>query len=156
MLYAKKISVASAPPVPRAVGPSVVPTKVAALLAQWPTKLPTPTVTTGPDGTITIPAAAYTAKNKSASLTVMKSAWAAGAGEQLLHGGCASPVGPPCLEPGASSFEYTLDKVAAGSYFLTANFTTWHMDQDLNVSVNGGADFTALSVPFTYLRCVCV
>jgi hypothetical protein len=34
MLYAKKIAVASAPPVPRAVGASVVPTKVEALLAK--------------------------------------------------------------------------------------------------------------------------
>eukprot|EP00937_MAST-01D_sp_MAST-1D-sp2_P002383 g2383.t1 len=138
MLYAKKISVASGPAAPRAVGKSIVPTKVEALLAKWPTQVPTPKVTTRADGTIEVPAVAFTSKNKSASLTVMKSAGAISAGEQLLHGGCASPVGPPCLEPLSSMFEYALTDVpAAGTYWLTANFTTWHMDQDLSVSVNG-------------------
>lgn len=136
--YAKKIAVANAPAVPRAVGPSVVPTKVEALLAKWPTKIPTPAVSYGDP--IEIPAVAYTSKNKSASLTVMKSAGPVGEGEQLLHGGCASPVGPPCLEPASSTFEYALTDVAsAGAYYLTVNFTTWHMDQDLFVAVNGAA-----------------
>lgn len=147
MLYAKKIAVASAPAVPRTVGQSVVPTKVEALLAKWPTPAPVQNVTTRADGTIVVPAAAYASKNKSASLTVMKSAGPADAGEQLLHGGCASPVGPPCLEPQSSTFAYTLDDVTAGAYYLTANFTTWHMDQDLSVSVNGAA---AMPVPVFY------
>ena len=30
----------------------------------------------------------------------------AGPGEQIIHGGCASAVGPPCAEPLSSSFEY--------------------------------------------------
>ena len=149
MLYAKKIAVAGAPAVPRAVGKSVVPTTVEALLAKWPTKIPTPSVTTGPDGTIAIPAAAFSAKNHSASLSVMKSAGPVGEGEQLLHNGCSSPVGPPCLEPLSSSFEYTVTNkaAAAGRFFLTANFTTWHMDQDLFVSVNGGG---SVAVPVFY------
>ena len=149
MLYAKKIAVASAPPVPRAVGPSVVPTKVAALLAKWPTPIATPNVTIGADGTIRIPAVAFAAKNRSAQLTVMKSAGPVAAGEQLLHGGCASPVGPPCLEPLSSSFAYTVGGVPrAATYYLTANVTTWHMDQDLFVSVNGRAP--AVRVPVFY------
>ena len=71
MLYAKKAAVAKAPAAPsRVVGKSVVPTKVEALLAKWPVKLPTPNVTTAADGSITIPAVAFTSKNKSAALTV--------------------------------------------------------------------------------------
>jgi hypothetical protein len=65
MLYAKKAAVAKTPTTPaRVVEASVVPTKVQALLEKWPTKLPTPAVTTGADGTITIPAAAFTSKNR--------------------------------------------------------------------------------------------
>ena len=101
----------------------MVPTKVAALLAAWSKNVPTPNVTTSADGTITIPAAAYSSKHHGASLTVMKSAWGDGQGEQLLHGGCSSPVGPPCLDPASSSFNYTLSDVRAGTYFLTANIT---------------------------------
>ena len=133
---------------PRAVGKSIVPTKVEALLAKWPTPVPAPNVTTRADGTIVVPATAYTSKNKSASVTVMKSAGPLDAGEQLLHGGCASSVGPPCLEPLSSIFTYALDDVVTtGEYYLTANFTTWHMDQDLSVSVNGAA---AVTVPVFY------
>ena len=32
---------------------------------------------------------------------------------------------------------------AAGSFYLTANFTTYHMNQDLNVSVNGAESLKA-------------
>ena len=90
-----------------------------------------------------MPAAAFASKNRSASLSVMKSAWAEGSGEQarrprprripprlllsplhptlasplappqLLHGGCASPVGPPCLEPASSTWAYALAGVEA-------------------------------------------
>ena len=94
MLYAKKLTVSKNPHVPRTVGPSVVPTKVDALLAKWPTKQPAPTITTGADGTITIPAAAFTSKNRSAALST---SWSAGPGTQVLHGGCPSSVGAPCL-----------------------------------------------------------
>jgi len=146
MLYAKKISVAKTPVAPRAVGPSLVPTKAAALIAKWPTKQPTPTVIYGSDGTITIPAAAFTSKNRSASMTTMPSM---GPGEQLLHNGCASSVGPPCLNPGSSSFEYTVKVADARTYYLTANFTTWHMSQDLLLSVNGDAKTQVVPVFYT-------
>ena len=147
MLYAKKITVASAPAVPRAVGPAVVPSKVAALIAKWPAKLPAPQVTTGADGTITIPAAAYTSKNRSASLSVMKSN-VGDSGEQVLNGGCASSVGPPCSQPTSSSWQYTVSVASADTYYLSANFTTWHMDQDLFVTVNG-APQTVIPVFYT-------
>lgn len=137
MLYAKKIAVASAPAVPRVVGPAVVPSKISALIAKWPAKLPAPEVTTGADGTITIPAAAFTSKNRSASLTVMKSN-IGDEGEQVFNGGCRSSLGPPCKTPTSSSWHYTFSVASAGTYFLAANFTTWHMDQDLIVTANGG------------------
>jgi len=131
-------------PTPRVVGPSVVPTKVAALIAKWPTLPPTPNITTAADGTITIPAAAFTSKNKSAcvslrllllpalalfhleqhassglmvssvmadtatlhrSVSVMQSM---DDGLQILHGGCSSSVGPPCVTPSSSSWTYTV------------------------------------------------
>lgn len=79
---------------------------------------------------------------------MMKSAGPVGAGEQLQHSGCSSPVGPPCLEPLSSEWSYSVTGVAAaGTYYLTANFTTWHMDQDLSVAVNGEA---AVVVPVFY------
>jgi hypothetical protein len=86
MLYAKKIAVAKTPAAPaRVVGKSVVPTKVEALLNKWATKIPTPAVTTAADGSITIPAVAFTSKNKSASLTVMKSAGTVHTPYTILH-----------------------------------------------------------------------
>ena len=144
--YAKKIAVKSAPAVPRVVGPAVVPNKVAAFTAAWPAKLPTPTITTT-SALITIPAAAYSSKNKSCSLTTMKSNEAPYTTQQVKHSGCASSVGPPCAEPTASSWQYTVTVGAAATYFLTANFTTWHPDQDLYVTVNEGDEQT---VPVYY------
>jgi hypothetical protein len=71
----------------------------------------------------------------------------ADAGSQILHGGCSSAVGPPCDQPLSSSFEYEVTADDAGAYYLTANHTTWHPNQNLSVSVNGGA---AQDVPVYY------
>ena len=76
MLYSKKAIVAgfvskngtSTIPV-RPVGPASVPTRIAALIAKWPTAAPTPAVTVGADGTINIPGAAYTKVSTPASTT---------------------------------------------------------------------------------------
>ena len=58
-------------------------------------------------------------------------------------------VGPPCLEPLSSEWSYFVtDVAAAGTYYLTANITTWHMDQDLSVAVNGGT-WTTIPVFYT-------
>ena len=95
---------------------------------------PTPTITTGNDGTIEIPAVSFASKNRSAPVSVMKSFLE---GSQLLSDGCTSSVGPPCFDPTSSSVTYEVTPKTAGSYYLTANFSTWHMDQDLFVSVNG-------------------
>jgi hypothetical protein len=73
------------PPAARAMPTkSVVPTKVAALVAKWPVQPPAPTISTASDGKITIPAVLFSSKNRSASLTTMQSA---GPGEQLMHNG---------------------------------------------------------------------
>ena len=90
--------------------------------------------TTDPDGSIIVPAASFAAKNRSAPVSVIKSFLE---GTQLLSNGCKSSVGPPCFDPASSAVTYEVTAKAAGSYYLTANFSTWHMDQDLYVSVGG-------------------
>merc|ERR1719181_1308402 len=67
--------------------------------------------------------------------------------QQITHNGCASSVDPPCAEPTGSSWQYSVNVDSASKYYLTANFTTWHMDQDLFVSVNKGKQLT---VPVYY------
>jgi len=143
-LYLKKSVRDSSPPmnitsqVPS--GPVEAPNnKVDELLTAWkqqPTVLPAPVATsTGADGTtITVPASAFASKNKSAPVSVMVSS---GGGSQLLSLGCTSPVGPPCFVPSASSWTYEVPSSVAGTFFLTVNFSTYHMNQDLFVSVNG-------------------
>ena len=56
-------------------------------------------------------------------------------------------VGPPCLAPESSSFDYEVTVSAAGIYYLTANHTIWHPNQDLVVSTSGSP---ALTVPVYY------
>jgi hypothetical protein len=137
MLYYKKATVAahSFPngtahlPV-RPIGPSAVPTKVDALIAKWKAPVPTPKITTGPDGTITIPAAAFApAPATTAVVEVMKSYWTNGT--QLMH------YGGNAIEPDSLALVYHVDTTAAGTYYLTANHSTWHTDQDLMLHVNG-------------------
>jgi len=90
MLYAKKIAVnATTPLPPRVIGPSVVPTKVDALIAAWPAKWPTPNITTDSNGTITIPGAAYDYANRSAPVSAMKSFDLLGEQVVILDGACA-------------------------------------------------------------------
>jgi len=130
MLYAKKISVTvthKGGATPRPMGPSVVPTKVEKLIARWDTVLPAPKITVGPDGSITIPAVAYSYKNHSAQITTMKSF---DDGEQLLHSG------GNFIDPAATAVEYEITVDTAEMFYFTVNFTTWHMDTDLQLSTN--------------------
>jgi len=143
MLYAKKIDVnASAPLPPRPIGPSVVATKVAALVAAWPEKWPTPNVTTDSNGTVTIPAAAFSYINRSAAVAAMKSFDLRG--EQLVV------LAGNYLDPAASSFSYDITARDAGVRFLTANFTTWHINIDLMLRVNNASDDQLIAVPVFY------
>jgi hypothetical protein len=111
MLYAKKIAVNAVPLPPRDIGPSVVPTSIAALLAAWPAQWPTPNATTDANGTINIPAAATSFVNQSAAVTAMKSYDLRG--EQLVFysGNYADPY--------ASAFSYEVTVPAASTRFLT-------------------------------------
>lgn len=119
--------------------------KIDALLARSTKPIPPPPpVATGSDGTITIPAVSYTSKNHSASVRTMIGF---ADGVQLLHNGCASSVGPPCFEPLSSAWTYTFKAATAGTFYLTANFNTWHYNQDLMVSVNGAKE---VEVPVFY------
>lgn len=65
----------------------------------------------------------------------------------MVNNGCTSPVGPPCFDQESSSWTYDVTAAAAGTYFLTANFSTYHMNQDLFVSVN---DAKAVEVGMFY------
>lgn len=136
MLYSKKAIVANAVftngtssiPV-RPIGPSAVPTRIAALIAKWPTPAPTPTVTTDARGTITIPAALYSPALTKGSVSVMNSG--DNNGDQLMHHGGS------LFNHNTSSLGYEFSVENAGTYYLTANHTTWHVDQDLMLAVNG-------------------
>ena len=143
MLYAKKLDVnASAPLPPRPVGPSVVATKVAALVAAWPEKWPAPNVTTDGNGTITIPATAFSYANRSAALSAMKSFDLRG--EQLVV------LAGSYVDPAASSVSFELTARDAGVRFLTANISTWHINIDLLLRVNNASDDQLLAVPVFY------
>jgi hypothetical protein len=138
MLCFQKVT-AQTPQLPRPIPNSTVATKVDALLAKWKQTYPVPNITTGADGTITIPAVAYTAKNRSASLSVQKSY---DEGEQLMssHG--------DLVDPAASFFSYEVTADKAGTFYLTVNFTTYHMNQDLMVAT--GASGKPQQVPVYY------
>ena len=143
MLYAKKIAVnATAPLPPRPVGPSVVPTKVAALVAAWPAKWPAPKVTTDSNGTIFIPGAALSYVNRSAAVSTMKSFDLLG--EQLVI------IDGNYVDPAASSFAFDISVPEAGERYLTANFSTWHIDIDLLLRVNNASDDQLITIPVFY------
>ena len=142
-LYAKKLAVnATVPLPPRPVGPSVVPTKVAALLAAWPDKWPAPNVTTDSNGTIVCPAAALAFVNRSAPVSVMKSFDLLGEQVVIIDGNYDDPA--------ASAFSYHVSVTSASTRYLTANFSTWHIDIDLLLRVNNASDDQLLVVPVYY------
>jgi len=145
-LYLTKSVVAASPAPNRTFPTAPANNKITQLLAKFaaPPAPPAP-VTTAADGTITIPAASFSSKNKTAQASVLVSA---AAGTQLLSNGCASAVGPPCLNPESSAVNYAVTSAAGGDYYFTANFSTYHMNQDLFVSVNGGKA-AAVAVHYT-------
>ena len=140
MLYKKKLAVEVTPAQARQMNATLVPTKVEALLARWERKGAAPNISRDANGTVRLPAVAYTSRNASAAIVVMPSF---DAGEQLLHqrGSLASPL--------SSSFSYELmvAEQDAGRHYLTANISTWHINQDLLVSVNASS---GQSLPVAY------
>lgn len=130
MLYQKKATVAAVTTIPtRSIGASTVPTKVDALLANWFTPVTLPDVTTDVDGTINIPATAFDASLTTASVTIMKSANENGT--QIMHNG------GDFYKPNDAALVYEFTAETAGMFYLTANHSTWHTDQDLMLEVNG-------------------
>jgi len=75
---------------------------------------------TSADGTITVPAVALAMKNRSASVVIMKSF---DHGEQLLSNS------GDLIDPESSAFGYEVMVAETGTAYLTANITTWHMNQ---------------------------
>lgn len=141
MLYQKKAVVNSTSPIPtRPIGPAAVPSKVAALIAKWDTPVPIPKVTADAHGTITVPAAAYSRALTTGRVAAMKSL---GKGEQLMT------YGGDLYNASSTVFAYEVPVASAGAYYLTANHSTWHVDQDLIVTVNGGTDKVNLPVYYT-------
>ena len=141
MLYMKKSVRDTSPPmnvtslIP--TGASALNNKIDQLLAAVAKNNADPSppapITTGTDGIITVPAPTFSSKNKSAPVSAMVSA---GGGMQMLSSGCTSTVGPPCFHPSSSSVTYIVPSSKAGTFYLTANFSTYHMNQDLYVTVN--------------------
>ena len=113
----------------RALGESIVPTKTAALTAIWNTKVPTPTPSVGPDGSITIPAAGFSFSNRSARVVRVRS----------LDGVNATHVqyeGVNFEDPDSTAIEYTIESANGGSYWFSANIATWHVNNDLQLTTN--------------------
>lgn len=137
MLYLKKTIVADngAAPV-RPLGKSVVPTKIEHLMNVWSDSRPAPVITTDKAGTITIPAAAFSAKK--GSVSVMPRA-DSDTEQQLLHGGGGWDVDN-------HAFEYEVSVDAAGTYYLVANFATWHQNLDLFLTTSTSTDETTIPV----------
>lgn len=141
MLYLKKLTIKdSGTPLAREVPSSLVDNKVEALIEKWSQQQPTPTISTGEAGTINIPAASFSAKAK-----VMSVEASADDGEQILHNG-----GGVLEHYNNSIFEYEIMVDEQSTYYLTANFTTWHVDQDLLVRVNSAAEDQKVGLFYTY------
>jgi len=136
MLYHKKATVAAAitpdgtSTIPeRLIGPSAVPTKVDALIAKWFSPVTLPNVTSNVDGTINIPATAFNTEMTTANIEIMKS-YTEDETQIMHHGG-------DYYQPDTAALVYEFTSTMAGKFYLTANHSTWHTDQDLMLEVNG-------------------
>ena len=88
---------------------------------------------------MTIPAAAF-ASTASAAVEVMKSFGGDNAGEQLLHAD---------TNPNTSAVVYDITVDEGGTRYLTANHSTWHLDQYLMVSVNAATKVQNVPIYYT-------
>jgi len=131
-LYLKKLTIQEkGNPPTRPIGKSVVETNVEKLIERWPQEHPIPPVTTDEHGTIRIPAAGVSKKSSYVSLTNSYDD-----GQQLMHN-----TGD-LVHFDQTAFEYEVTVEQEGSYFLTANITTWHVNTDLLFSTNASSDFS--------------
>jgi len=139
LMFGAKLNATSAPFPPRALNVSVVPTKTDALIARWNVSEPAANVTVGVDGSITIPATAVAWMNSSAQINITKSG---DSGSQLMH------LAGSFLDANSTAFEYVIDSEEGGAYYLTTNFTTWHVNTDLQLTVNHS--MVPLEIPLFY------
>ena len=51
------------------------------------------------------------------------------------------------VDPSASSFTYDVLVLEASTRFLTANFSSWHIDIDLLLRVNDASDDQLIAMP---------
>ena len=136
MLYHKKLSTTNTSAITldthgakwdpvRAIGPSTVSNRVTAAIDNWQKPSPPPKIVTGADGTVTIPAAAFSSKADGAKVTVMNSFTGTG-GTQISHAGANN-----ASDPAATAFRFELAVKAPGMWWLTANHSTWHINQSV-------------------------
>jgi len=131
MLYAKKVTIQNKGVCPaREVPSSKMDNRVEALIKRWAEKQPTPVITTGKDGTITIPAAAYSVKARAMSVET-----SADVGQQVMHNG-----GGDLEHYNQSIFEYEVVAEAESTFYLVMNFTTWHQNVDLLYTLNSATE----------------
>lgn len=131
MLYSKKLTIQEKGQAPaRPVPSSLMDNKVEALIKKWSQQQPTPSISTDEDGTINIPAAAFSSKAK-----VMSVGTSADQGVQVLHNG-----GGVLEHYNNSIFEYEVVSQEESTYYLVANFTTYHRDQDLLFRLNSATE----------------
>merc|ERR1711865_176295 len=64
-------------------------------------------------------------------------------GEQLLHSSGSF------IDPDATAFEYEITVDTAATFYFVANFTTWHMNTDLQLSTNTTTEPLLIPVYYT-------
>jgi len=106
------------------------PTKIESLIDAWSKERPTPTITSDKYGTITIPAAAFSAKT--GSINIMPSADSED-GQQVLHGGGG-------WDTQNHEVNYTVSVDKDSIYYVVANFSTWHQNLDLFLTTTASGD----------------
>lgn len=142
LMFAEKVVATQTKAPTRELGPSVVATKQAALTSIWNTKVAPGSITVGADGSITIPADAYSFANRSAMLTVERTL--DGTSRQTI----VTSAGIDFEDPASTAFEYTVESAEAGTYYLVASFSSWHVNTDLQLITN--TTKTPVEVPMFY------
>jgi len=129
LMFAEKVVATQTKAPTRELGPSVMSTKQAALSAIWKTQVAKPDITVGADGSITIPAAAYSYANRSSKLSIRRTL-------DGVNGTQVESSGIDFEDPDATAFEYTVESEEGGKFYFVANFSTWHVNTDLQLSTN--------------------
>ena len=133
--YLKKATIAKyGQPPTRRREQEVVQTKVALLCTRWAQKQPTETIRTAADGTMSIPASTAILSRNAVVMPSFDS------GLQLLHSGEWKG------RPMEADFEYHIQVATTRTMRLAANFTTWHVNQHLQLEMPNVSNST-LAIP---------